>query len=420
MKSITPSIDDVPDGVHVRRASICFVDPFDNNFILPVKLTETQLGGFSKLVFVGTDGVAVLGRTPYKDERGKEDKWRKQDYMFICYNLRNPNQSSKNPFDRIARPEKDEKSREYSGYQVLSTTSFLAFPEIDGMRMIKRYYKHNFCTCNYLKFAPKEYGEFKGLYNAPVSSAIMERYLNFTEGKLITVFTDSDIREDQPLLRRGINELIICAGFELSESEQSKILKAASWGLTYLKTDAFHNKPNLFYETVIRLKIKHRMNKMGRGVTYDQILHLHQKELIKIFFNAKRYQAAMVTADLLKMPLEIYSRIFHAWATGKISGDRDRPGSEFGDVVGLARAVREKFDLIQTVQGEKLPNTAWTDVGFYVLGMDRVGTETWGLVKELLRYESAKSVKIPMLFEIEEWADALGEALGARDSDLVY
>jgi hypothetical protein len=52
--------------------------------------------------------------------------------------------------------------------------------------------------------------------------------------------------------------------------------------------------------------------------------------------------------------------------------------------------------------------------------MDRVGTENYGLVKELLRYESAKSVKIPMLFQIEEWADALGEALKAQDSDLLY
>jgi hypothetical protein len=67
-----------------------------------------------------------------------------------------------------------------------------------------------------------------------------------------------------------------------------------------------------------------------------------------------------------------------------------------------------------------LPNTAWTDVAYYVLMMDRVGTENYGLVKELLRYESAKSVKIPMLFQIEEWADALGEALKAQDSDLLY
>jgi hypothetical protein len=52
----------------------------------------------------------------------------------------------------------------------------------------------------------------------------------------------------------------------------------------------------------------------------------------------------MVTADLLKMPLEIYSRIFHAWATGKISGDRERADREHSDFVGLARAVREKFD----------------------------------------------------------------------------
>jgi hypothetical protein len=52
--------------------------------------------------------------------------------------------------------------------------------------------------------------------------------------------------------------------------------------------------------------------------------------------------------------------------------------------------------------------------------MDNVGTENYGLVKELLRYESAKSVKIPMLFEIEEWVDALGEALKAQDSDMLY
>merc|ERR1712194_683195 len=107
--------------------------------------TEKQLGGFMKLVFVGTDGVAVLGTT--------DSKRSKRDYMFVCYNQTTRDQ--KNPIDRIVKPKKDEASP--FRYKDLTCTSFMAFPEIDGMRMVRRYHDQAYCSVNYLKLAPPEY-----------------------------------------------------------------------------------------------------------------------------------------------------------------------------------------------------------------------------------------------------------------------
>lgn len=80
---------------------------------------------------------------------------------------------------------------------------------------------------------------------------------------------------------------------------------------------------------------------LGRALTYQQLVCMGETRLVEMLLNCKAHYLALECCKLLKLPAELFSRIYIDWAITAIDKDKST------DQVALAERIYSKFEELQ-------------------------------------------------------------------------
>lgn len=151
------------------------------------------------------------------------------------------------------------------------------------------------------------------------------------------------------------------------------------------------------------------METLGRAITYDQLVLIGDDRLIEMLLNCKAHFLALECCKLLKMPAEVFSKIYIDWAITAIDKDSS------GDEVALANRIYSKFAELQNSQSINIDEIALTEIAHEAAKNDKKE-----LAKKLLEHESSITRKIPVLVWMREYEKSLEEAFKGKDTNLIH
>ncbi|KAG0320863.1 hypothetical protein BGZ99_004280 [Dissophora globulifera] len=258
--------------------------------------------------------------------------------------------------------------------------------EIDGVRIIGSE------KCEFLQRVPDVTESiFKIGSTAP--AAMLYDALDHFEKK--SPKADEIIRSIRLELSDAVEACIEAAGYENSHQYQHLLLKAASFGKSFLE---IHNADS-FVEMckVLRVLNAVRYYEIGIPLTYVQYQRLTPEALVDRLINRHQYLLAIRICEYLKMRTD---RILIHWACSKIKKSND-------DEDTICRMVVEKLANKPGLSYSEIAKTA------HRAGQSKLATM-------LLDYEPRAGDQVPLLMSMQEDELALIKAIESGDTDLVF
>ncbi|KAI8351246.1 Vps16, N-terminal region-domain-containing protein [Mortierella sp. GBAus27b] len=259
-------------------------------------------------------------------------------------------------------------------------------PEIDGVRVISSE------KCEFLQKVP-DVTENIFKIGSTTPAAMLYDALDSFEKKLSK--SDENIRSIRLELSDAVEACIEAAGHEFSHYYQRLLLKAASFGKSFLE---IHNADS-FVEMckVLRVLNAVRHFEIGIPLTYTQYQNLSPDALIDRLISRHQYLLAIRICEYLKMRTD---RILIHWACSKI------------------KKSNEDEDTICRMVVEKLANKPGLSFSEIAMTAHKVGRSK--LATMLLDYEPRAGDQVPLLMSMEQDELALTKAIESGDTDLIY
>ncbi|CAD8088100.1 unnamed protein product [Paramecium sonneborni] len=213
-------------------------------------------------------------------------------------------------------------------------------------------------------------------------------------------------------LGEAVNDCIKSGQFEINPEYQMKLLKAASYGKTFLGNQLIY--PNLLNETCKYLRVSNALRRNGttggRVVTYEQTLQLIKNPdlFITLLLKYNLHYLVIEISRFLKYQIKQKSTIYTHWACCKVESQQDDEQ--------LCQIIKEK---IKEQKGISFTQIAQKSIEIVKSQLDR----------KLLDNEQSLSKRIPVLIWMANYQQgnnnsyyekALIDAINSKDSNLIY
>ncbi|EGC36173.1 hypothetical protein DICPUDRAFT_32286 [Dictyostelium purpureum] len=205
---------------------------------------------------------------------------------------------------------------------------------------------------------------------------------------------DESIRSIRDSLQDAVNSCILAAGYEFSGAEQSKLLKAASFGKCFL--DSYNPLPFVTMCRNLRVLNAVRHHEIGIPLSIQQFRYIGIDELIDRLINRRKHLLAWRICDYLKIKSDV---VLNHWACTKVR--TDIPDQE------LSQIIIKKLESVPGISFANIASQA------FLSGRSKVATK-------LLEYEPKAAEQVPPLIKMGESGMALNKAIESGDTDLVY
>ncbi|KAM3144242.1 hypothetical protein pb186bvf_003704 [Paramecium bursaria] len=288
----------------------------------------------------------------------------------------------------------------------LSNKHFAIQAEIDGLRIINQ--KKN----EILRRLPDSFvSVFQPLSTQP-GAMLYAAYESFASRNPIE---DDELRSKKQDLAQGVQDCISAGKFEVSPEYQTKLLKAASYGKTFLGNQAID--PNLLSETCRFLRVVNAMRRSGgvggRVLTYDQVYQMTKlpQLFVTLMLRYNLHYLAVEVTRYLKFQPKYRSQIYTHWACCKVQTQIDDET--------LSQQIKEK------IKEEK--GVSFTEIAHRAIEEGKAQ-----LALKLLENEPSLAKRIPVLLWMASYQQdkqgninsyyekALYDAVASRDSNLIY
>eukprot|EP01133_Synstelium_polycarpum_P016974 gene16974-20199_t len=299
-------------------------------------------------------------------------KWVGSDGVMICWNgsLR---YFELNQYIDVPMNENESKSPVY------------IVTEVDGLRIISERSTEFFCR------VPDETLDIFSIGSVTPSSLLYtatEDFMNHSPK------ADEYIRGIKGELELAVNTCILAAGFEFSRSEQSKLLKAASFGKCFV--DGYN--PELFVHTCKSLRVLNavRHYEIGIPLTLQQYNLMGIEGLIKCLIERRKHLLAWRICDYLKIKADF---VLNHWGATKVRTNLDEEL--------LSRVIIGKLEPFPGISYAKIATAA------NKAGRPRLATR-------MLEHEPRAADQVPPLIDMGQHEMALNKAIESGDTNLVY
>ncbi|CAB3999378.1 vacuolar sorting-associated 16 homolog [Paramuricea clavata] len=211
---------------------------------------------------------------------------------------------------------------------------------------------------------------------------------------------DEYIRLIKTKLSEAVKQCIQAAGSEFEQTLQRGLLRAASFGKSFVTELEPHKK---FVEMCQILRVLNAVRDYTVGVplTLVQLEKMSMTVLIDRLILRRQYCLAIRISNYLKIPkTDGESRILAHWACYKVQQTNK-------DDEDIAQAIAAKLG--------DTPGISYTEIASKALDCGRTQ-----LTIRLLDYESKAADQVPLLIEMKKNQLALEKAIESGDTDLVY
>ncbi|KAF9940767.1 hypothetical protein BGZ65_006160 [Modicella reniformis] len=213
---------------------------------------------------------------------------------------------------------------------------------------------------------------------------------------------DENIRSIRLELSEAVEACIEAAGHEFTHYYQRLLLKAASFGKSFLE---IHNADS-FVEMckILRVLNAVRFYEIGIPLTYVQYQSISPDALIDRLICRHQYLLAIKICEYLKMRTD---RILIHWACSKIKKSCD-------DEDTICRMIVDKL--------ANKPGLSYSEIAMtaYVAGRYKLATMVLSSATKLLDYEPRAGDQVPLLMSMKQDELALTKAIESGDTHLVY
>jgi len=200
-------------------------------------------------------------------------------------------------------------------------------------------------------------------------------------------------------LQEAVSACMKAAGHEFEPKTQRALMKAASFGKSFLKD----MRPQAYVEMsqTVRVLNNVRNYKVGIPLTFEELQRLSLPVLIDRLVLRRHYLLAIKICDYLRIPKrDGASRILAHWACHKVQQ------SNIDDEL-LAKEIAAKLG--------DTPGISYIDIAYKALDQGKKS-----LAVKLLDYEPKASNQVPLLLRMEKFDLALQKASDSGDMDQVY
>eukprot|EP01118_Nematostelium_gracile_P020450 TRINITY_DN9916_c0_g1_i1.p1 TRINITY_DN9916_c0_g1~~TRINITY_DN9916_c0_g1_i1.p1 ORF type:complete len:794 (-),score=201.81 TRINITY_DN9916_c0_g1_i1:37-2124(-) len=205
---------------------------------------------------------------------------------------------------------------------------------------------------------------------------------------------DENIRSIGDQLQMAVNACIDAAGYERDYALQRTLLKAASFGKSFL--DRYDCQP--FVEMCKTLKVLNAVNRYDIGIplTLRQYRLLTPDQLLNKLIRRKQHFLALEICNYLSIRKD---QVLVDWACRKVQGE--------GDDLEITRIIVDKL--------QKMPGISYAEIASQAYKGGRLELAT-----SLLEYEPKAADQVPLLISMGQDETALAKAIESGDTDLVY
>ncbi|GAA99834.1 uncharacterized protein L969DRAFT_84183 [Mixia osmundae IAM 14324] len=260
--------------------------------------------------------------------------------------------------------------------------------ELDGTRVISA------TTCDFIsKISDTTLQTFRPGSAAP--SAILVDASEQFERK--SPRSDEIIRSIRSDLTSAVDTCIDAAGRELDVYWQRKLLRAASYGKTYL--DLYDSSDFVDMAQHLRVLNAVRYYEIGIPITYEQFKRSDPAHLVARLTARSHHLLAMRIATFLSLST---APVLQHWASSKVAAAKGR--NEDDEVTGL---------IVDRLKGQSELSCADVALTAWKSGQTK-------LAAKLLEHEVRASKQVPLLMSMREDDLALVKAIASGDTDLVF
>ncbi|KAI5294151.1 hypothetical protein KEM52_004609 [Ascosphaera acerosa] len=258
-------------------------------------------------------------------------------------------------------------------------------PEPDGLRLITN------DACDFLHKVPRVTETiFKFGSSAPASvllDAVGQMEKNSPKA-------DENIQRIRPDLAEAVDMCVEAAGQEVSVYWQKQLLKAASFGKSFLD---FYSS-DAFVEMTERLRVLNAVRdyRVGLPLSMEQFLRLTPEKLLERLTSRREYLLAIKISEYLQLPTD---RVYVQWASQKVRSSTE-------DDETICQLVVKKLHGKRGISYESIAQAAYAEGRGH-------------LAVQLLDQEPRAGKQVPLLLSMEEDALALERALESGDTDLI-
>ena len=282
--------------------------------------------------------------------------------------------------------------------------NLLCCSEVDGLRVLAVNAKGHTKNVLIRKLA-KAHENVKGMLSFSPGAML---YLGYKAFLKKTPPDEEDIIDDKAKLRKGIEEIIKAAGFELDQTKQMKMLKAASYGKVFLEDDTFDH--NVIHNLCREVKLwTNLMKSTGRAISlveFRKMVKSSFNSLIEILIGSRHFQLACYICTFVPRKKKHINDIFKQWVGTLLSrNDND----EF-----CASTIIDTFNKIAETNNT-LQSTILLEIASDALKLERKR-----LAEILLKKENPPLLKITVYLNMGQFENALDEALKENDSNCLY
>ncbi|EGG20026.1 hypothetical protein DFA_07142 [Cavenderia fasciculata] len=257
--------------------------------------------------------------------------------------------------------------------------------EIDGLRIISE------GISEFFQRVPSELRDIFDFGSGAPSSFLYSAAADFANHD---PKADEAIRQIRANLDIAVGTCISAAGYEFSRAEQSRLLKAASFGKCFL--DSYN--PDAFVATCRSLRVLNAIRhfEIGIPMTMRQYNFLGPETVIRCLIERRKHLLAWRICDYLKIKSDF---VLNHWACTKVRTNLPE------DV--LSQVIIEKL--------EAVPGISYANIASAAHNARRPN-----LAIKLLDYEPRAADQVPPLITIGQHEMALNKAIESGDTDLVY
>lgn len=283
--------------------------------------------------------------------------------------------------------------------EIKNTKALLPMQEVDGIKIISS------GKCEVLRALPPSYVNIFKINSSAKAKDLYEAYEDYEQRQ---ASYENNILTEKKGLQEAVEECIDAACFELSTTEQLRLLRAAHFGKTFLNPNNSTFDHNKFSQAckILRVISSFRNENLCRAITYQQFLCLSEAEVIRILIRYQLYYLADEVCKFLNYPAKLTSQVYVNWAIAKIESAFDTGENPEKQQEALAVAIYEK-----------LKNEA--TISFAVIARKAVELGKKHLARKLLENEKSFSKKLQVLLEMKDYINSLREAIYSRDPNLI-
>ena len=206
---------------------------------------------------------------------------------------------------------------------------------------------------------------------------------------------DDNIRLIGDNLDEAIDRCVRCAGEEYGSYWQKQLLKAASFGKSFL--DIYNSDEFVNMCETLRVLNAVRDYRIGLPLSYEQYLRLTPMKLVQRLISRQEYLLAIRVSEYLHLSTD---KIYVHWASQKVRNSTDTEDSICNTVVTKLKDKR--------------------GVSFEIIARAAYDEGRGHLATELLNHEPRAGKQVPLLLSMEEDSIALDKAISSGDTDLIF